>query len=150
MRLVTIPGIGYQQENIQTPVPNADAGTLNVRADVAGAGAGWESVARAGNEIAAAAERIKRQEDLTAVLKAKNESSIEINQGLIDYAPKMTGNLAQDQAEWDKIAAKIGQKHMAALGNRSTWRASATRCANRLLQKISTRCTRQASSMSRT
>ena len=115
--MVTIPGIGYQQENIQTPVPNADAGTLNVRADVAGAGAGWESVARAGNEIAAAAERIKRQEDLTAVLKAKNESSIEINQGLIDYAPKMTGNLAQDQAEWDKIAAKIGQKHMAALGN---------------------------------
>lgn len=114
---VIVPGIGYQQENIQTPVPTTDAGMIGARADVQGAGAGMRRVAQAGAELETVADKITRQEDQTAVLKAKNASSIDINKALIEFQSQMTGSVEQDQAAWDAAAAKIGQSHMAQLGN---------------------------------
>jgi hypothetical protein len=90
---------------------------VNARADVQGAGAGMQRVAQAGAELERIADKITRQEDQTAVLQAKNASAVDINKALIDFQGKMTGNLAQDQAAWDAVASKIGQDHIAKLGN---------------------------------
>ena len=114
---VIVPGLGYQREDIQSPVPSADAGMIGARADVQGAGAGMRRVAQAGNELESVADKITRQEDLTAVLQAKNASSLDINKALIEFQGQMTGNIAQDQAAWDAVASKVGQSHMATLGN---------------------------------
>jgi|GEM_PF-5848264 len=110
-------GYGYQPTDISTPIPNADLGSLNVRANVAEAGAGMDKIAQAGKEAESVADKIQRQENMTAVLKAKNSSATEINQAWLDFQPKMTGNIQQDQAAWDAISSKIGQKYLAQLGN---------------------------------
>jgi hypothetical protein len=110
-------GYGYQPTDINTPVPNSDLGALNVRSSVAEAGAGMDKIAQAGKETESVADKIQRQEDMNAVLKAKGSSSTELNQAWLDFQPKMTGNIQQDQASWEAISSKIGQKYLGQLGN---------------------------------
>lgn len=115
--MATIGGIGYQAESISSPNISAEAGLLGVRADVTSAQAGMRQVARAGAEVETLADKIVRQEDMTAVLEAKNESAIALNQGLIDFQSKITGDFTRDRTEWEAIASKIGQEHVKRLGS---------------------------------
>jgi len=102
-------GYGYQPADVLNPVPNTDAGVINVRANVAEAGAGMDKVAQAGKEAESVADKIQRQQDMNDALTEKNESAARSNQAMLEFLPKMTGNSQQDQAAWDAISAKIGQ-----------------------------------------
>lgn len=102
-------GYGYQPADVLNPVPNADAGAINVRANVSDAGAGMDKVAQAGKEAESVADKIQRQQDMNDALTEKNTSAARSNQAMLEFLPRMSGNIQQDQAAWEAINAKIGQ-----------------------------------------